>query len=299
MGNVYGAPFDREAQLERWLRRARPGLVAGRSEAAGSVVFRRRLRVDPGKVGVPGTGGAPGKPVGGNPLIDNHHMWGLQGFSGPAGFNTFQVQTSGVLTGWPGLASGGDLASVPYFVVTDDPAVSTNVAAAFLNLPLCQMGQGNGRGGFLCVVQFGFRTAIPAGKKWFAGVGTNVPAGAVNSFVGVGALTAGAAPSFVHSGTGVGSATSVATGTADIAIDTVYEVRVFADPRRTDALIRFERFLHGRSVQVVDHVASTNLPVDAMQPVVAMWTSPAAGSCHIAVRYLYLSDQPIGETIDS
>jgi hypothetical protein len=210
--------------------------------------------------------------------------------------------------GWAGPDSGGDLASVPYDAWESVSGFTDRDASAGIGAPLVQMGQGNGRGGFLVVGSFGFPAALPsATKSWFVGA-SQVQFGDITStdatlstqvnLIGVGGLP-GAAPSFIHND-GSGTVTAVSTGEPDIGVDTVYEVRVFADPRRTDARIRFERFTHGRSYSVVDHVASSNLPVSLMFPMfMNIHNGATTSSVSIAIRQAFAAIQPIGMTIDS
>lgn len=303
MVRIYGKSFTRNDQINRLLRRGTDGLIAGRSEAAAPVTLKRSRLGGSGPVG---TAGPAGRSIAVDLALDNHHMWGSAGTrtwdglpSATDTFNARTVVTHGVVTAWPGLASGGDLASVPYYIVTDDPTDGFHAALSSLTSPTAQMGQGNGRGGFLYVAQFGVRTSVPAGVRWLAGLWSGVSPFTAQSLIGVGANTAGAAPSFIHSGVFAGGSTQVSTGMPNLTINTVYEVRIFADPRRTDARIRFERFSHGRSVAVANYTASANLPIDTMVTGIVMLTSPSTGAVHLAVRYLFMSIQPIGMTIDS
>lgn len=258
MGIKYGSPNDYQGQVNRWLRRGTVGLAAGRSEAAAPVKLSGR-RGSSG-VGRDGTAGADGLP-GVSGLSRGYKMWSrpISGTNTPSGYLISISSGSTIVT--PTLATANDLQAV--YRLLNTTAAGANQSRSMSSLSnLFQLGAGSGRGGFFSVFQFAF-TTLPATRQWFVGMGSGF-AGTPSSFLtcaGVGQDSGDTSPQFMHNDA-AGTCTKTSSGLANVAVNTIYEARVFASPFSTNVEISIERLSGGTVVAGAsyDSGASTNIP---------------------------------------
>lgn len=308
---IYGRPGNAEERTVRQLRRGLPGLAGGRSESASPVKLDRRRHgrksVGRGRSGIPGT---PGVPLLDDLLNGGHKMWAraqrANSALNPFGMSGFTLRPSA-----PDLATGAsliappitdDLTSVHYASLTNTNT-GANVQTAMISLDSCQPGQGNGRGGFLSVIQFAFLTA-PGSRSWFAGtarteLGTTTNPSDHIQCLGVGQDVGDSQIYFLHNDSS-GSCTKTASGLGSVPEGRVIEVRVFWDPLSTAAEISVESLVNAVSTGYALHAASSNLPTLSMNSHYLVLNSGATGGpVSIARRSVYFEYQPIGRTIDS
>lgn len=324
MGVKYGVPFSRPAQVNRWLRRGTDGLAAGRSEAVAPVSLGRGKK-GKGRQGNNGPGGVPGPPA----VTDLERPWQGVRRLPPAGSN-FGAGSTLFLSGSttrpsppdfvsnaaPFDAAGADLGTVPYAIWENTNGDTSGGAVILSNLladPL-QVGQGNGRGGFLVVWQWSFITGISGTRFWFAGVtgseffSAGQPSAILNdqiNIAGVGQF-GDAGPCYKHND-GTGTVTSVSSGLSNVATAKLYEARIFADPQTTSVQMSLESWTAGVSDGRVSHTATSNLPTwdglfgfsRSLGAYLILGAGSDGGPLQIGMRGLFVSMQPYASaTID-
>lgn len=293
---VYGRPFDRQAQINRILRRGMPGIAGGRSEAAAPV-FRQRLRgikVEEGG-GLPGPGGAPGQPIV-DPFKHGRHLLGTVGIGSGSTFGFSTTTGRGTVGTGPVGGDPVDLQGDPYTTWSSSTSPG-DYGAITLNAPVVQVGQGNGRGGFVAVAQFGFR-ALPATGWWFVGfgqgemIGSDLDSTGVNH-VGIGQAEADSTPFWDHNDGTVGGATRVPSGMGAITLDRIYEFRMYANPLGSSFEMRVEEFVGRASAGSVSYTASTNIPLVAGFPFqIVAGNGSGGGTATALFRNAYVAIQP-------
>lgn len=257
------------------------------------------------------TSGAPGQPTVEDPMTRNHHMW----FRAAPGSNvtpltstddSFAMRTAqvrGVVSFWPGPGVNGDLGALPYYKLTGNPTpLIAGTAGVVYDDIRCKMGNGSGRGGFLTTMHFGFIPPLPTNYEWFAGACESLIFGGfpgATNLIGVGAMVGDSVPAFFHCSDVSGFIKVPIPGVANISVNTWFEVRIYSDPRRTDAQIRFTQFAQGVPVAVANYTATSNLPVSTMNPLGVALGSDSPDSCLLAIQSMYCSLQPIGLSINS
>lgn len=145
--------------------------------------------------------------------------------------------------------------------------ISAQISAFF------QMGQGNGRGGFVNVFQFSFHV-LNATSRWYVGIGNSVntymvggstiePSYMANQ-IGVGQDTTDGTIQFFHKGgTHLDSTvqgTKVSTGFASVVVGKVYELRLYANPKETTCHVQFASFAAGSYDHFQTYDVTTNIP---------------------------------------
>lgn len=287
---VFGKPGDRQAQINRSLRRGMPGVMSGRSEASAPVVLRRRRGIEQsGGGGLPGPGGAPGLPIV-DPFKRGRHLIGSVGLGAGLTFG-FSATTA------RGTRTTQTLDGDPFTVHSSSAAASDYGALLFAN-PAVQVGQGNGRGGFVYAAQIAF-SALSGTGWWFAGVTANevqnfgpdtLPTTAIN-LVGVGQDVADSTPYFIHNDA-TGTTTRVSTGLADMAAGSVHEVRIYANPLGTSFAVMLSRFADRVLVESATYTATANVPTVLLGFQVVAGNGTGGGVVGAGFKTLYLAVQP-------
>lgn len=167
-----------------------------------------------------------------------------------------------------------------------------------------RIGQGIGRGGFFQATTFAF-DATPPGGWWYEGFATTTNAGEALfpfDFVGVWQQPADSGPRFVHNDAS-GAATSVATGFGRYQVGLTYEIRMFADPHRSDVAISFAVYDGVVPLGLVSYTASSNLPVNPIDSTGGDLDTVITNGTDTGMSHTYLwfvaVEQPIGLTINS
>lgn len=300
MVKIYGRPFNPEERKIRWLRRGTAGLVAGGSEAAAEVEIAGE---GGGRLAKGGGRGRPGPP-GFRGQDGRSHGWKGYAMPGGAGIDTFgfRWQNPSTLTKPGSVLATNDIDGL-IRVVRPTAAGANSVTSIRTLAPtgtgdadLFQVGQGNGRGGFILVTRFAF-SALPATRRWFVGVAaggsawTGDPSTHVN-LIGVGQDSGDTSPQFLRND-GAGTATKSSSGLATVAINTIYELRILCDPLLTDAVLSLRRYVGGVSSGFASTTASTNLPAVMTSGFFYANNGSAGGVMGIVFLTFYAEIQPV------
>lgn len=296
---IYGDPFDREAQVNRWLRRGQSGLIRGRSERAAPVRFARRSSSTPsGGVGPDGGDGLPGA----NGMSVGWKAYEQVGyrFAVSFGLGIGAHYTAG------GVLATNDLNAVPYADSATGAGANSSVSFRGIRVDtgtaeanLFQVGLGNGRGGFSTISQFAISQVV-ATQRWFVGVAagmgsssnlwTGDPSSHIN-LIGVGQDEGDTSPQFMVND-GSGTATRSSTGLGTIAADTIYEVDVACSPFTTDAVISLTRFSGTVAGTPAVATFATNLPAVALSPVFYVNNGTGGGATRMDLVMFWCEIQP-------
>lgn len=267
---LYSTRLDRQAQLNRWLRRGTTGLVSGLSEAPLPVTLGQARTG--GRVGAAGANGGAGLP-GAAGMSRGCKMW--SGTQRNFAFANTTPESFGIVwgAGFDTAPGGGplvviatnDIEAMPR-LITRATGVNNQRRNATTSAPF-RLGLGNGRAGFLAVWRFGFPN-LAATRQWFVGMqtatGTSTTTTAtgpsvLTSMIGVGQDAADTSPQFMHNNAS-GTATKVSTGLANIVANRLYKLTLFADPFGTEVDLTFQSFVGGVSSGLVTYHASADLP---------------------------------------
>lgn len=270
---IYGSPFDRERQVDRLLRRSRPGLVRGRSESAAPVSLptgRARSRAVP--TGSNGAPGAPG-PDGTARLSRGYRMWARPIPTNSAatvpGIDQVRCTLTNAASAVPASAlivvpATTDLNGLPRFVAGPSSTSAGN-SGSLITSDVFIPGSLSSHDGFSIVCQFAF-TAVASTRRWFVGISDGITGDPSNSnfgILGVGQDAADTAPQFMHSDEFPGTGTTrFTTALPTVAADKIYEVRIYWAPGASSAQISFESFAGGVSsgIAAYDTGASVQVP---------------------------------------
>lgn len=272
---IYGSPFDRDRQINRLLRRSRPGLVRGRSEATAPVKLPTHSEL-PSSQGANGAPGAPG-PDGTARLSRGYRMWArpvpasgasaatiegvLCSFSFPLGSGAIGAVTA---------PAANDIQGLPrmLFGPTTTSAGNRGIVETDQQFTPGTVSEDDG---FSIVAQFAFSSLSANPRRWFIGL-TEASGGTMSGdpstntgLLGVGQDQADTSPQFMHSddiipGTGT---TKFTTGLSTVAINTVYEARLYWAPGATSAQLSFESFSGGVSSGIAAYDTGTSVQVPA------------------------------------
>lgn len=297
---IYGAPFDRGRQVNRWLRRGESGLIRGRSERVAPVKLRRSRGEVPGSAPGPDGGdglpGAQGMSIGWKGYEQVGYRFALSLGLG-AGTQYSPANVSVATTDIDGLpvntkTSGAGANSVIGYT-------GQNVNSSAVEANLFQVGLGNGRGGFISYTSFAV-SQLSATRRWFVGVAggagassitwTGEPSSQIN-LIGVGQDSGDTSPQFMHND-GSGSATKVSTGLGTIVADRVYEVDIFCSPFTTDAEITLIEYTGTVVSATATATVSTNLPSILMSPVLYANNGSAGGATKLVLITYWCEVQP-------
>lgn len=306
---IYGTRFDRQAQLNRWLRRGTSGLVSGNSEAAQPVTFSTSTG---GQLESAGPDGMPG--------VDRGcKMWtqmpGSPTFPFPHD-DSFAIEWFGLTGPPPGtpwvdppdqdaVIATSDLGNLPRLL---DSVTGVNRQQCITTNMLFQQGHGNGRGGFRAVWRFGFQT-LSSTRRWFVGLANPNPSSGTSTvafdpstgltnliglnMIGIGQDAADTSPQFMHNDSS-GNASKISTGMANIVVDRLYKFSLFADPFGSEFDMSFESFVGGVSTGSATHHAASNLPVGSQPAIVMVNAGPNGAATALALATFYAEIQPWG-----
>lgn len=289
MARVYGRPFDRQAQLGRWIRRGTTGLAGGRSEAAAGVVLDQRAtaRSTAGPNGAPG---APG-PDGTARITRGYRMFArLTAGGGPIA--TFPPSGMVVTGGSTSSGINNDLQFLPRDVRTTGSASIVTVGWV-LNIPgLWVLGRGDGSGGFLSTFQFAILSLRPATGSWFVGIRSTTEPGYV---LGAGQDPGDTAPFLMHTNAAL-AIVKTPTVFPSIVGPQICEVRMFSDPFTGGAAVSLETLAAGVSTgrSAAQFSDVVNPPLLSWRPELTVSNGATGGtSSDICVIGYYHEFQPV------
>lgn len=261
MVRVYGRPFDRQAQVSRWIRRGTANLVSGRSEVAAEVVLDNGGRPD--RVSAPGVQG-PDNTIG----ISRSFRILRARVNGSGGILSRPFQT------W--ITSGGFVSTPQQFDPPNDigalprsQRVTLGAANSTAGFVLSGggrwvLGRGDGSGGFLSAFQFAV-PAVTATGSWFVGIRSTSEPGYV---LGVGQDQGDAAPFFMHTNASP-AIVKTPTGLASIAGSQLCEVRLYSNPFGAGAKMSLEVLASG----VIARAATFDTGSGPVNPPLLSWSA--------------------------
>lgn len=291
MARIFGAPFNSQARLRRWLGHGAGGLASGMSEAAAPVSLDDKTSGGSG-VAAAGAVGPPGTTVGDNRMSRGFKMWALPvpGVTTPIAYNA--TWSAGSTS--PALAvATNDIDALPRLrVVTGAGVDAANFVAT--NIADFVIGQGDGRGGFIMDFRFAFE-AVQTARRWFVGVWGGASSGTARlNFIGVGQDPGDSVAQLIYAD--ATTETKLSTGITILA-NTVYEARVFSDPFGSGLSITFEEFVGGVSSNFsgVEAVTGAGAPDTTTTPLdahVEVGAGPGGGANVIVFLGWYAELQP-------